>query len=412
MNMYIRELNIAEFDEFAKNSKYNNFHQTLSYAMLKSENDYEYEIIGYCDNENIYAAALVLVKLLDGYIYAYVPEGFLIDYTNEKLLHDFTDALYKYYKKENIAFIKINPSIAIAEIDPKTHKRTYNDNTKIVESLKRCGYTKLEDNIYFESILPRINAIIDLDELNIEKFSKNTKNKIRKAIRKGLTLEIGNSYNLEILNNFIKRKIKKSDFYYNDYYNIFSREHAIDYFLVSIDYERYIINSQDAYNKELEKNEKLNKKVIQIPGTRNINKKMNSDKTLLAYKNDISIATKHITNPEKEYIAGALVVKHGEKATILISGYDKRYRDFSPNYYLYYEILRYYKNEYKFVDLNGITADFSQNNKYHGLNQFKLGFKPNIYEYIGEFDLIINSRVYNKLIKKGLLEKEFNKNRL
>ncbi|MBQ6841185.1 MAG: peptidoglycan bridge formation glycyltransferase FemA/FemB family protein [Bacilli bacterium] len=409
--MYIRELNLAEFENFANNHEYNNYHQTLSYAMLKSENEYEYEIIGYCDDENIYAAALVLVKLLDGYLYAYIPEGFLIDYTNEKLLHDFTDALYKYYKKESISFIKINPPIAIAQIDPKTHMKTFNDNTKIVENLKRCGYTKLDDNIYFESILPRINAIVDLDEFDIEKLNKNTKNKIRKGIRKGLTLEIGNSYNLDILYSFIKRKIKKSEFYYNDYYNIFSREHAIDYFLVSIDYERYIINSQDAYNKELTKNENLNKKVSQIPGTRNINKKMNSDKTLLAYKNDISIATKHINNPNKEYVAGALVVKHGDTATILISGYDKTYRDFAPNYYLYYEILRYYRNEFKYVNLNGISGDFSRNNKYHGLNQFKLGFKPEIYEYIGEFDLVINPRIYNKMIKKGLLTKEFNKNK-
>ena len=407
--MYIKELTLAEFETFAKDHKYASYHQTLSYALLKSENEYEYEIIGFCDGENIYAAALVLVKLLDGYLYAYIPEGFLIDYNNEKLLHDFTNALYKYYKKEYITFIKINPPIAIAQIDPKTHMKYY-DDTRIIENLKRCGFTKLEDNIYFESILPRINAIVDLDEFDVENLSKNTKNKIRKGIRKGLTLEIGNSYNLNILYNFVKNKIKKNEFYYNDYYNIFSREHAIDYFLVSVDYEKYIINSQSAYTKELKKNEQLNKKVSQIPGTRNINKKMNSDKTLLAYKNDISIASKHINNPEKEYVAGALVVKHGNTATILISGYDKRYRDFAPNYYLYYEILRYYRNEYKYVNLNGITGDFSQNNKYHGLNQFKLGFKPNIYEYIGEFDLVISKNVYNRLIKKGLMAKEFNKN--
>ena len=408
--MYIRELNLIEFEEFAKNHELGNFHQTLSYALVKAENNYEYEIIGFCDDENIYAAALVLVKLIDGYLYAYIPEGFLIDYHNEKLLHDFTDALYKYYKKEDISFIKINPPITIAEIDPKSHIKNFNNNTKIVENLKRCGWTKLEDHIYCESILPRITVSVDLDEFDIEKLNKNTKNKIRKAKRKGLTLEIGNSYNLNILHSFIKNKIKKNEFYYNDYYNIFNREHSIDYFLVTIDYEKYIINSQSAYNNELVKNEKLNQKVKQIPGPRNINKKMNSDKTLLSYKNDISIATKHINKPDKEYIAGALVIKYKDTATILISGYDKRYRDFAPNYYLYCEILRYYRNEYKYVNLNGITADFSKTNKYHGLNQFKLGFNPKIHEYIGEFDLVIKPKIYNHLIKKGLMTKEFNKN--
>ena len=208
--MYIRELTLPEFEDFAKENEYNNFHQTLSYALLKSENEYEYEIIGYCDNENIYAAALVLVKILDGYLYAYIPQGFLIDYTNEALLQNFTNAIYKYYKKEDISFIKINPPIPIAAIDLKTKQKNYNNNIKIIDNLKNCGFTKLEDNIYFESVLPRINAIVDLDLFSLEKLNKNTKNKIRKGIRKGLTLEIGNSYNLNILHSFIKNKIRKT----------------------------------------------------------------------------------------------------------------------------------------------------------------------------------------------------------
>ncbi|MBE6155984.1 MAG: aminoacyltransferase [Firmicutes bacterium] len=405
--MYIRDLSIAEFEDFSKKHRFSNYHQTLNYALLKSENDYEYELIGYVDNNQIYAAALVLVKLIDGYLYAYVPEGFLIDYSNIELLQNFTNDLYKYYKKESVIFIKINPPITIATINPKTHIKTYTNNTSIIDNLKKCGYTKLDDNIYFESVLPRITAIVNIDNYNIDTLSKNTRNKIRKGIRKGLTLELGNSYNLNLLHPFIKNKIKKSEFYYNDYYNIFSKSHAIDYFLVSINYEKYIINSQTAYTKELAKNEQLNRKVSQIPGTRNINKKMNSDKTLLAYKNDISLATKNITNNEKIYIAGALVIKHKDTATILISGYDKKYKDFAPNYFLYSEILNYYHNEFKYVNLNGITGDFTKNNKYYGLNEFKLGFNPQIHEYIGEFDLIINKRVYNYLLKKGYLEKEF-----
>ena len=59
--------------------------------------------------------------------------------------------------------------------------------------------------------------------------------------------------------------------------------------------------------------------------------------------------------------------------------------------------------------VNGMTGDFTISNPYKGLNQFKLGFKPHIYEFIGEFDLILNERVYRTLIKKGLLAKEFNK---
>ena len=409
--MYIKTLSIKEFQDYTQNSKYNNFHQSINYAFLKSEEGYEYELIGYVDNEKIYAAALVLVQLLNGYLYAYVPEGFLIDYNNYELLENFTNDLYNWYKKDGITFIRINPRIPIAKVDLNTLNPIYNNNFKLIESLKKCGYIKIDDTLYFDSILPRFDAIINLNDFNIMKVNKNTRNKIKKSIRKGLNFEKSNSQSMNILYKFIKNKIHKDMFHYSDYYNIFSKDNAVDYFLVSIDNEKLILNTQKAYEKELEKNEVLNQKILKLPSNKNINKKMNSDKALLSYKNDIAIANKYILKNEKTYIAGALVIKYGNTITILISGYDKKFKDYSPNYYLYYNILMNYKNEYKYACLNGVSGDFSKENKYYGLNKFKMGFNPDIYEYIGEFDLVLNRINYFFLNKKKLITKEFNKNK-
>ena len=71
----------------------------------------------------------------------------------------------------------------------------------------------------------------------------------------------------------------------------------------------------------------------------------------------------------------------------------------------------YGKNEYEYACLNGISGDFSKDNKYYGLNKFKMGFNPDIYEYIGEFDLVLNKINYYFLNKKKLITKEFNKNK-
>ena len=409
--MYIKTLSIKEFQEYTQNSKYNNFHQSINYAFLKSEEGYEYELIGYVDNEKIYAAALVLVQLLNGYLYAYVPEGFLIDYNNYELLENFTNDLYNWYKKDGITFIRINPRIPIAKVDLNTLNPIYNNNFKLIESLKKCGYIKIDDTLYFDSILPRFDAIINLNDFNIMKVNKNTRNKIKKSIRKGLNFEKSNSQSMNILYKFIKNKIHKDMFHYSDYYNIFSKDNAVDYFLVSIDNEKLILNTQKAYEKELEKNEVLNQKILKLPSNKNINKKMNSDKALLSYKNDIAIANKYILKNEKTYIAGALVIKYGNTITILISGYDKKFKDYSPNYYLYYNILMNYKNEYKYACLNGVSGDFSKENKYYGLNKFKMGFNPDIYEYIGEFDLVLNKINYYFLNKKNLINKEFKKDK-
>lgn len=404
--MFLREISVKEFDEFVKD-KQTTFRQTQSYALLKVEHDYEYEIIGYGTSDELKAAAVVLVKLIDGYLYAYVPDGFVIDYNDRNLLKDFTNSLYNYYKKEKITFIKINPPIIVGEIDNDTLQTKYNDNMRLVSTLESAGYTKLGSNMYFEAALPRINAIVDLNNTSFFDYKKNTKNKIRKAVRKGLTLELGNSSNLSIINQFVKNKKHKDDFYYKDYYNTFNRYEVIDYFLVYIDYQKYYQDSKEAYEKELKKNELLNEKVKIKPGPRNINKKMQSDKALLSYKNDISLASKRINEFGKDYVAGAFCIRHNDKATIVIAGYDQKYKNFAPNYYLYFAILEYYKNKVNYVDLNGLTADFSNKHKYSGLNNFKLGFKPNIYEYIGEFDLVINPKIYNHLIKKGLLDNEF-----
>lgn len=408
--MQIRELTLGEFEKFSENHKYNNFHQSLNYALLKSEDGYEYEIIGYTDDDKIYAAALVLVQLINNsYLVAYVPEGFLIDYNDTELLNKFTKDLYKYYKKEGITFIRINPTIPIAKIDPKSFNPIYNDNYKIINYLKDAGFTKLEDTFNFESILPRFDAIIDLDNFNILSVSKNTRNKIKKGLRKGLKLEKSNSQSMDILYRFIKNKKSRDLFHYSDYYNIYSKQNEIDYYLVSIDANELIINSQIAYEKELNKNEFLNNKLIKLSSEKNINRKMNSDKALISYKDDISIANKYITQNEKTYIAGALVIKFGDKITILFSGYDKKYKDFAPNYFLFYQILMQYKGEYKYASLSGISGDFSKSNKYYGLNKFKLGFNPDVYEYIGEFDLVLNKINYHFLNKKDLINKEFKK---
>ena len=71
--------------------------------------------------------------------------------------------------------------------------------------------------------------------------------------------------------------------------------------------------------------------------------------------------------------------------------------------------MEYYQNKYTYFDLNGMTGDFTSENPYYGLNEFKLGFKPKVYEFIGEYDLIINEKKYKNLLVNGTLAKLFNK---
>lgn len=409
--MHIKELSIQEFERFVDNHPLGSHYQSFNYALLMAENGYEYELIGYVDDyNNIYAASLILIKKLSKlFKYGYAPKGFIIDYFNKKLLKDFTDDLITYYKRKHLVFIKLNPEIAICEIDPKTKKKEYNCNVEIKDSLIDLGYVKLKDNLYFESTIPRYNGIVSLKDFDIKKLDKNTRNKIKRAQNKGLNIEIADRSGIDILYNFIKRKRNKDAFYYKDYYNIFSKANNIDLFLVSIDTNTFLINSKNAYETELDKNAEFNKELINNSNSKNLNIKMNSDRKLLSYKNDVLEATKKVNENSKIYIGGALVVKYKNRINIVMSGFDTKYKRFNPNYYLHYQILDYYKKYYDFADLNGMTGDFSNTNPYHGLNKFKLGFKPKVYEFIGEYDLIINNTMYHSMLKSGKLAKIFNK---
>ena len=406
--MNIKEMSIAEFKKFANAHFIGNFHQSINYALIKSEEGYDYEFISYGDNE-VVAAALILYKKIGNTYVGYSPRGFLINYSNEYLLEDFTSKIKDYYKKRGFAFIKINPEIAIAKLNKKTMEFEYNENYKIIDMLIKCGYKKLKNNMNFESLLPRVNAIVNIEEYNHTNLSKNTRNKVKKGLRKGLTLELADPSKISIFYKFIKNKINKDEFYYNDFYNVFNKTSDVDLLLVKVDYKKFLINAQNSYNIELRRNTELNSKLLNNSNSNIINAKMNSDRALLAYKNDIAEASKYLNTETETYVAGALVIKYQNRVIIQISGFDKSLSRFSANYYLYYAIIKYYQNNYKYLDLNGITADLSKDNHYYGLNRFKMGFNPDVYEYIGEFDLVIDEKQYDKLLKSGLLAKEFNK---
>lgn len=412
--MNLKELTILEFEEFVYKSPLGNHYQTSDYGILMSEQGYDYDLIGLVNEYGeVLAASLILIKKIGLKTkYGYAPKGFIIDYFNQPLLKEFTEKLKIHYLKKHVAFIKINPEIAISEIDLQSKAKTYNWNNQIRDFLEDLNYLKLKDNLYFESCLPRFNGIISLKDLSLNHFEKNTRNKIKRAISKGLEIELSERSGMDILYHFIKNKKNKDEFYYKDYYNIFHKKKRIDLFLVSINTKEYLLNAKEMYEKELEINTQLNQNLIRNNTQKNINLKMNSDRKLLSYKNDVLEATERNSKHEKIYIAGALVIKYKNRVQILISGYDKKMKRYNPNHFLHYKIMEYYQEDYTYFDLNGMTGDFTKENPYYGLNEFKLGFKPKVYEFIGEYDLIINPKKYQNLLSTGTLAKIFNKNDL
>lgn len=405
--MTIKELTIQAFVEYTKNSPLRNFMQTEEYARFMGENKYNYDYIGLVNEDDvIVAASLILWKKIGLNIkYGYAPKGFLVNYYDLKLMRTFTEKLKDYYSKKNMAFIKINPEIVIGEIDKHSYRFTENKNIRLKLDLQDYGFIKLKDNLYFESINPRFNAYIDLKNTAFNNYSKPTRNKVRNAKRKGLYLEKGTEKDLEKFCKFLNHTHKLS--YYKTMYEMFNDK--LDFLIVRVNFENYIKNSQSLYEIELDKNSLYNEILHRSQKEADLNRKMASDNRLSIIKNEIVQATDGLRENENQIVAGALIIKYENRVHIIESAFDKNYAQLNANYFLYDAIINNYKLDYDYLDLNGISGDFKSSSPYRNLNRFKLGFDPKIYEYIGEFDLIINRSLYDSLLLTGRLANEFNK---
>lgn len=410
--MKLVNMSIFEFDNFAKNHPLGSYHQSANYALFMSEQGYDYDIVGLEDkNHRIVAASIIFNKKIGlFYKYGYAPKGFLMDYYDPNMIKEFTDAIKKRYSKKNYAFIKISPEISIGEIDFKNKTIKYNKNKVIETYLKNENYEKVKNDSRFSLQIPKFNAVVLLKNFSLSKLPKQTRNKINKSEKMGITIEQGNFDSIPILYEFIKKMKKVKINHYYNYFNAFFKSKEIDIFMIKINYEKCLTALQKRYTEELNKNSSLVEKVMINPTNDNLRKKMASDNALETCKENIANITKIINNNQKEeFIGGAMTIKYKNRVNIIISGFNQTYKSFCPNYYLHYKMMEYYKEDFDFIDLNGITGDFSEENPYKGLNDFKLNFNPLTFENIGEYDLLINEGLYKNLDQNGLLAKEFKK---
>ena len=361
--------------------------------------DFEVLTLGLIDNDEVLGATVLLIEKTLGFKYAYAPRGFLIDYDNIQLTETFTKEIKKYLSKKDIMAVKLNPLINRTIYDPKTKKKEFNgDHDLILNRLRKLGYEHLGFNNMFEALKPRFECIIDISSPYQEiflSFKKDLKNKIKKAENNNIKVIKGNSNKLEYLYLQTKNKYKRDLEYFNDMYQNF--EGNIDFFYAKLDTKGYLnkVKEQLEYyeylsseiNNELENNYKNKDKII--------TKKIEIDTKLYKAKAELNKAIKIVNeNPDGVVIASTLFIRHKDSVQLIMDGYDYNYRDLNAKHLLIWRAIEYYNRlGYKKMNLGGIT-NINVKDKYEGLNQFKLAFNGKAYEYIGDFELVTNSRLY------------------
>ena len=412
--MVIKEIDELVFDEFAKNHILKNFYQSKEYGRLMKHSDYSVMYVGGYQSNTLVCASLILYKTIGPNIkYGYAPRGFLVDYYNNSMLENFTKKIKSFFFAKGFAFIKINPEITFATLDFDEKSKTINTkNKELIAKLKMIGYDKLKDNLYFESLLPKYTPVIHLPSYNINALDESFLNNMNDLELSGVKLINGNVNDVEIFYNFIDNKETKTLTYYKYFYDIFHESDMCDLLLCEIDYSLYVKFLQKEYVNEQEKNEKINKEFVLNPNNIDLyNRKTKSDQAIDRISSSITFANERMQeNQMREVIGAAFTVKHQGRVTLITTGYNKNFTYIDTKAFIYYKLITEYKKAgYSFIDLYGITADFSDTNPYKKLNDFKLRFKPNVYEYIGELDLIVNKPFHQLLWSTNQLQKEFYK---
>ena len=411
--MKIVTLRPEQFDKFASTHRYRNYFQTTAYGNTMTKFGYKVHYLGIINDLNsLIGATMIMYKevFMKNKI-AYAPRGILFDYENTKAVKELGTKLKNLLGKQGFMLLRMDPYIPISVRSNNGDILNINNQEDIiVNGLKQAGFSYKGKNLYFENEHSRWEALVLLnkpEEELFDSFDKRTRNKIRKAINAGIIVERDGKKDLKPLYEFIKKRERKTIKYYNELKNSF--EDNFEVYYAKIDTEAFVVNSRRLYEQELQNNEQLAEQVQNFnlnpkDRTNYLNKKMESDKLISSYKNNLLLSTKLLKEyPEGIIIGGCISIIYDNAAYIYTEGFNEKYSHLNPNYLIKWELIKeYLKRGYKYLNLNSIVGEFEKENKYRGLNEMKLGYHTIITEYVGEFDIILNNFTYS-------LYKNFNK---
>lgn len=403
--MYIKELTNKEFNNFTDSFVEASIYQTSEYGFVMNTQNYNVLFLGLIDNNVIRAASLVLVEKESMFKYAYAPKGFLIDYSDKPLVEEFTTLVKKYLNKKKIMAIKINPMIVRCSYDYKTNQAIFNPKfDEQLEFLKSLGYYHLGFNNLFESFKPRFNGIINLRKpipTLYSELDKNFKNKVKSADKNGVRIIKGTENELDYLYDQVKNKYPRDKKYFQDTFYFFKKRNMIDYYYAILDTNAYLINVQKKFQKQTEICSKYNSKLFRNVKSRKSNNKLISSKIfaenkLNELKNELVLATKLLKeSPQGIILATMLITKYRGEAYIFMDGYNKDFKKLNAKHLMTWKLIEKYSNEnYDRFNLGGMTNPSINNDKYNGLNEFKLSFNARCVEYIGDLELITSPALY------------------
>ncbi len=423
--MKIVELSAVDFDSYAKIHEYANPWQTSNFGEAAKALGYEVMYLGFGEGLAIKGVTLLLTKnVYLGHSISYAPRGPLIDYLDYNYAEDALTTLKKYLNSKKIMSFTMDPPVILSVRNKNgTVSETNTDIDKKLEAimhggeaikanpyakdvvnflLKKLNFEYRGQNLYFEGILPRWYSVMTLpaNPHLLSKIDKRTRTKLRKAARLGVEILRDDTKNIDIIYEIAKEKFDRPIEYYK---NLIENNPDCEIYLARVNSEHYVNNSKILYEREIERNEVLNR-IIQERNMQGksikkiLNQKMESDKIINGFKEHLVKATQSLKDyPEGRVIAMAIVMKDQNNVSIFEDGYLKEYSNLNAAYLLRWKIIEAYANsKFRTFIFGEITGGFDiVRNPLYGINEAKLAFRGKVLEYIGEFGIMTNKTMYN-----------------
>lgn len=416
--MELKKIDHDEFLNFALKNEYISIHQIPEWGTLKSGTGWISHLLGLYDNNKLVGASLILEKKVPLKMSLfYAPRGFLLDMKNEELLKVFTEEVTKYIKKNHGFMLKVDPNVIYATYDESGENQQIVGNQELI-NFKNLKYKHLGFTKNFETLQPRFLCRFKLQSEygnTLATFSKTTRKNIEKTEKLGVKVREINESEIDLfvsllqetgnLKNFIVRPAS----YYKRMYELMND--YIKLYITYIDtnaYYTYLQNEINILNHE--KVEIENKMKTSHIGNKLKTAQIQNEQKLDKLNKEIKEAEEMRKTSDKISIGALMSIFIGNEGITMMSGTTNTYKRFNPKYAYYnHHIKECIKRKLEYCNFYGISGDLNPNSPYYSIYEIKKGFKPEVIELLGEFDLIINPIGYHiyhvalkgyKLLKK------------
>ena len=424
--MKIVELDPMDFDQYAKESELANPWQTSNFGRAAEALGYSTMYLGFEDSLTIKGVTLLLTKnVYLGQSVSYAPRGPLIDFEDYAFAEEAFKCLKKYLNEKKIMSFTMDPPVilsirnkygAIKQVNNGVDKKLdaiihggeivkANPYAKDIVNflLKKMNFDYRGQNLFFEGILPRWYGVTNLpvnSKTLLSKLDKRARTKLRKAAKMGVEILKDETRSLNAIYEIAQEKFDRPIEYYK---NLLDNNPDAEVYIARINSEKYVNNRTILYEREIERNELLNR-IIQERNTagfnirRLLNQKMESDRIINNFKEHLVKSTQTLKDyPDGRIIAMCIVIKDKNNISIFEDGYLKEYSNLNAAYLLRWKVIEQYSNSnLRTFNFGEITGGFDiRRNPLHGLNEAKLCLRGSILEYIGEFGIMTNKTMYN-----------------